>query len=363
MKNPLQSICPYFAMFPESFVETQVLAYSRPGDLIFDPFSGRGTTVLQGLLMDRDAIGVDINPVAACVSGAKARVPALEELWSRIDELEACHDPGAEPAEEDEFFRHCFHRKTLGELLFLRKRLRWRDNEVDRFLAATLLGCLHGESHRTALCLSNRMPRTISTKPDYSVRWWKTRALAPPERSCFTVLRKLIGFRLSGRLPKRRGVVHLADARLSGELFRAHEGKVALIVTSPPYLNTTDYAEDQWLRLWFLGGSKRPQSKLFRDDRHRNEDQYWQFLHEVWAGCASLLRDDATIVVRIGGSALTKESLQAGLTDCLRRAVPNRLVKAVGEGTTTPIRRRQTNSFRPGTASNPVEHDFAFIVN
>jgi DNA modification methylase len=61
-------------MFPESFVQKQLLAYSRPGDKVFDPFCGRGTTILEGLLNDRNAIGSDINPVGACISGAKADI-------------------------------------------------------------------------------------------------------------------------------------------------------------------------------------------------------------------------------------------------------------------------------------------------
>jgi DNA modification methylase len=75
MKHPLHALCPYFAMFPADFVLDQLLAYSRPGDLVFDPFSGRGTTVLESLLNNRRVIALDINPVAACVSGAKADVP------------------------------------------------------------------------------------------------------------------------------------------------------------------------------------------------------------------------------------------------------------------------------------------------
>src|SRR5438128_2683700 len=88
IRHPLHSICPYFAMFPEEFVERHVLAYTRPGDIVFDPFCGRGTTVFQSLLMHRKSKGVDINPVAACVSGAKSEPPSLIATLNRIDELE-----------------------------------------------------------------------------------------------------------------------------------------------------------------------------------------------------------------------------------------------------------------------------------
>src|SRR6266436_1718142 len=87
VRHPLHSLCPYFAMFPEDFVAKQVFAYTERGDVIFDPFCGRGTTVFESLLNHRLAYGVDINPVAACIAGAKADVPTLPAVRARIEEL------------------------------------------------------------------------------------------------------------------------------------------------------------------------------------------------------------------------------------------------------------------------------------
>ena len=41
-----------------------ILRYSKPGDLILDPFVGSGTTVVEAKLLKRKAIGIDINPQA-----------------------------------------------------------------------------------------------------------------------------------------------------------------------------------------------------------------------------------------------------------------------------------------------------------
>ena len=89
MRNPLHALCPYFAMFPESFVEKHVERYTQPGERVFDPFSGRGTTVLQSLLMGRLAAAGDINPVAYTISGAKADIPAQHRIIEGIDLLES----------------------------------------------------------------------------------------------------------------------------------------------------------------------------------------------------------------------------------------------------------------------------------
>src|ERR1043166_408183 len=237
MRHPLHAICPYFAMFPEGFVSEQLLAFTRPGDLVFDPFCGRGTTILECRLSSRGIIGTDVNPVAACISGAKAKTPTLRDVRIRLQELKATAGEIVPTAPNAEFFRLCFHADTLKEICSLRERLKWRRNHVDPFIAALVFGALHGESHRSERYLSNRMPRTISTKPDYSVRWWQERGLKPRRRDVFSVLLTAAELRLAIPVPtKSNALVREVDARNAAERFSKFRGNVKLIVTSPPYL-------------------------------------------------------------------------------------------------------------------------------
>src|SRR5437016_4067385 len=87
-RHKFHSICPYFAMFPELFVRRNVLAWSKRDDVILDPFSGRGTTVLESLLNGRKGLGCDTNPVAVCLSKAKADPPQFGEVFDRLALLE-----------------------------------------------------------------------------------------------------------------------------------------------------------------------------------------------------------------------------------------------------------------------------------
>ena len=75
-----------------------------------------------------------------------------------------------------------------------------------------------------------------------------------------------------------------------------------------------------------------------------------------------MLREEAHLVVRIGGTMLGKEPLFIGLVTSLETGFAGRTVKPLHEGETSTIRRRQTNSFRPGTSPEKVEHDFAFAI-
>ena len=52
----------HFAMFPERLIEPCILAGSRPGDTVLDPFFGSGTTGAVAKRLGREYIGIDLNP-------------------------------------------------------------------------------------------------------------------------------------------------------------------------------------------------------------------------------------------------------------------------------------------------------------
>jgi len=56
-----QSKTVHTAVFPESLVERCVLAGSKKGDTVLDPFAGSGTTGVVSLRLGRDFIGVEAN--------------------------------------------------------------------------------------------------------------------------------------------------------------------------------------------------------------------------------------------------------------------------------------------------------------
>lgn len=63
----------HFATFPEALVEPCVLAGSRPGDIVFDPFFGTGTTGRVALRLGRQFIGCELNPDNAALQNDRLR--------------------------------------------------------------------------------------------------------------------------------------------------------------------------------------------------------------------------------------------------------------------------------------------------
>ena len=363
----LHSLCPYFAMFPPTFAREMILRYTSPGKIVLDPFSGRGTTLLESVLLGRQGLALDINPVAACVSKAKANTPSLSRILRAIDELETEFNGQdldlirQEKAELPEFFGRAFFRSTLNQLMFLRRRLDWRQNEVECFIAALALGSLHGEMDRSKSYFSNQMPRTISTKPSYSLRYWRTRNLWPRKKCVFTILKQRAEFRLQTFKPQGRGMVAQSDVRHASIAFPSHRNRVDAIITSPPYFNVTSFEEDQWLRLWFLGGEPNvTYSKISKDDRHTNEEKYWSFLSQAWKGVDSLAGTGSRLVCRLGGTGITPDQIARNLYKTVISAWPSASI--VGTPVESRPKRRQTDNFRPGTAGSGPEVDFVFQI-
>ena len=102
---------------------------TNSGDIVLDPFSGRGTTILEALINNRRGIACDINPVAATISAAKSRPPTFDSVLNRIALLERVYKTVSraslhqEAVALPEFFRHAFHPDTLLQILsFLEKK-------------------------------------------------------------------------------------------------------------------------------------------------------------------------------------------------------------------------------------------------
>ncbi len=87
-------------------------------------------------------------------------------------------------------------------------------------LAALILGSLHGEA-TSKRYLSNQMPRTISTKPRYSVNFWKTRKMVAPERDAFDILGEMADFRYESPLP----IGHSPSCTPTCAIFRASSNR------------------------------------------------------------------------------------------------------------------------------------------
>ena len=67
------------AVFPPELPRRCVLAGSKPGDVVLDPFAGSGTTLMVARSLGRDYIGIDLNPESAVLTDGRLGVSRAAE--------------------------------------------------------------------------------------------------------------------------------------------------------------------------------------------------------------------------------------------------------------------------------------------
>jgi len=70
----------YPARFSPAIARAAIVAFTQPGDTVFDPFVGGGTTLVEASILGRKAVGTDINPLATFVTRVKTTPLSDSEL-------------------------------------------------------------------------------------------------------------------------------------------------------------------------------------------------------------------------------------------------------------------------------------------
>lgn len=314
-------IGPYYAMFPREFAFDVIEKYSKVGQSVLDPFSGRGTSIYAAAALGRHGYGIEINPVGWLYSQAKLNPADKEKLLKRNQEIGemSLADLSEELYELSDFFSHCYTERVLRYLITARKHLLWETNITDATLMALILISLHGKRESS---LSNQMRQSKAMHPDYSIRWWQERNMLPPDIDPIQFMLNRIEWRYSkGIQAFKDSKVILGDSTLKlTELNKTvRSGKQTsfdLLFTSPPYYKITNYHYDQWIRLWMLGKDSKPTWTGEKwKGKFESKSDYKDLLYTVFNGCASVMSPNAIIYLRTDARKYTLETTQNVLSE------------------------------------------------
>jgi hypothetical protein len=246
----------YRACFKPQLPRFFIDLLTRKGDTVYDPFSGRGTTVIEAGLAGRDVIANDANPLSRIMTEPRFFPPAADAVEKRLDTIPR----GDTPAEID--LSMFYHPGTEKEIVALRtyllgRKAACRDDMIDRWIAMAATNRLTGHSKGffsvytlpPNQAVSQRSQQRINQKRRQEPEYRDTHRIIVTKTK--SLLRRMPEADIRNLVRAGKSAVLLTrDARDTPEI---PDGSVQLTVTSPPFLDIVQYRDDNWLRCWFNG--------------------------------------------------------------------------------------------------------------
>lgn len=259
---------------PRFFIER----LTQPGDRVYDPFMGRGTTPVEAALLGRVPLGNDINPLSRAFTRPRLHPPTIVDIAARLHAINL-----SDPDEFPEDLLVFYHPDTLREICALKKfflQRRRRDefvgsspgsslrrvsseaagsglDAVDDWLRMVAINRLTGHSPGFFSVYTLPPNQAVSVESQRKIN--AKRNQTPPRRDVARIILKK-SRQLLGDVDSdvRKTLSHVAsDALLltgpADATPQIPSDSVALVVTSPPFLDVVQYATDNWLRCWFAG--------------------------------------------------------------------------------------------------------------
>lgn len=297
--HPLHGVCSYFAMFPPQLARYVIEWLTVPGDTVYDPFSGRGTTALEAVRLGRTAMASDANPLAVALSRAKVGIPSEAQAVRRIRRLRALYRPDASSIDnEPDDIRMLYSDHTLRQLVYLKNALR-DDHDVDVLLRAVCLGMLHANHSASGATagFSVSMPNAFAMSPGYVRSFIEANGLTRPDVDVFSMMEAKLKRLNLPAAPVDGGRAWAQDAiTLPRKTLRDHPAR--LVLTSPPYLQVIQYGKYNWVRLWFLNARPREVDAVLMSSGSLTK--YETFIGQVTSQLRKAVFDDGYMCLVIG---------------------------------------------------------------
>ena len=235
----------YKPELPNFFIDI----FTKEGDVVYDPFAGRGTTLVEAALMNRKIIANDVNPLSKILTLPRLVIPTINDIQARLDQIKF---NGQRAGIDLSMF---FHTDTESEIVSLKNNL--DQNPVDNWIRMVSTNRLTG--HSAGFFSGYTLPPNQAASQRRQKLINKRLGIVPSYKNTKEIIIKKskslmrdIDSELSNRLKSisSTAIFSSLDSRKTSHIC---SDSVHLTVTSPPFLNIVRYAEDNWLRSWFNG--------------------------------------------------------------------------------------------------------------
>lgn len=281
----------YKPQLPDFFIQR----FCQAGEVVYDPFMGRGTTLVQAQLRGCAAIGNDLNSLSSILVQGRLTPPTLAEVAERVQTIKL----PARPALRKDLLTF-FHEKTLTEICgwkeyFTARRQQRTFDHVDAWLQMVCCNRLTG--HSPGFFSVYTLPPNQATSVSGQARINEKREQQPEYRDTRALIlrktRSLLADPLPAGYAQRKAALHCASADDTPDIATS---SVRLIVTSPPFLDTVNYEQDNWMRIWFADVQLQPGALW----QCRNLDDWLTRMTACFHEFRRVLQDDGVIAFEVG---------------------------------------------------------------
>lgn len=297
---------------PRFFIERLTVL----GDIVYDPFLGRGTTAVESALLGRIPFGCDINPLSAMLTRPRLDPPSLDQIGERLLQIDF-NNYGEWPEELLVFY----HPETLRQIVALKEYLLARAaagtlDKIDEWIRMVAVNRLTGHSAGFFSVYTLPPNQAVSIKSQQKIN--ADRKQTPPKRNVPGIILKKSKSLLSddevGTTQHLQSVSRraLLLTQFSSSTFQIPENSVSLVVTSPPFLDVVDYAGDNWLRCWFVGID----AKAVRLTVPKKLEEWQQVMTEVFRELHRVLKPGGWVAFEVGEVRGGKIKLEQAVLPC-----------------------------------------------
>ncbi len=243
----------YKPQLPAYFIDR----YAEPGECIYDPFMGRGTTLIEAKLKGYNVIGNDVNPLSNILTAPRLCEQDATLIAERAESIEL---PTVEIENKDLLV--FFEAQTLGELYGWRAYFKAR-HKAGRFDAIDawiqMVACNRLTGHSKGFFSVYTLPPNQATTLNAQRKINAKREQKPEYRNTKELIIKKSKSLLRHALPTDYNATHSTLLCRSADATpEIQDESVQLIVTSPPFLDIVNYVGDNWLRNWFCQCEPEP---------------------------------------------------------------------------------------------------------
>ena len=244
----------YRACFKPQLPKYFIDKYTKEGELVYDPFGGRGTTAIEAALLGRNFITNDINPLSTLFVIGRLHPPSIQEISERLySKIES--DTEIDKIDLSMFYEYETF-KEINDLrnYFIKKKLNSYDN-IDHWIKMVATNRLTG--HSKGFFSVYTLPPNQATSAKRQIQINLKRNQKPEYKDTKEIIikkSKQLLRNISDQQIKNLDKVRSSSLILQTDASKTKQipsNSVKLIVTSPPFLDIVNYAQDNWLRCWF----------------------------------------------------------------------------------------------------------------